>query len=222
MTRAIPPPAGNTLHLYRGLLREAGYLPPPCQPYIGGRIRKLFRQHSKAADPQKHLKKARHDLRYIRAANAGDLGRMKYILLLCFGRLGRRRRELFARFIHKESAAKINTSVPKDWASKDERINATVRKIDFPTDNTETNSLVPNIETSGDKTLKPTDDGLRSGVLNSSDPDDWLAKWDLTKLVNFAKSHAQVKFSERVRDEVRPHYMSPETDIPPLKARFHP
>ncbi|EON99407.1 hypothetical protein UCRPA7_5072 [Phaeoacremonium minimum UCRPA7] len=84
----------SPIHLYRHLLREAGYLPPVCRPYVTSRIQLQFRRHRRDSEPDRHLHQASHDLRYLRAANAGDMPRMRRILLFCFGRAGPRRRQL--------------------------------------------------------------------------------------------------------------------------------
>ena len=113
---SIPHPR-CALHLYRHLLREASYLPPVCRPYISEQITSRFRKHRDDASPSKRLRGATHDLRYIRAANAGDLPRMRRILYLTFGRIGRRRRELVVSLVSKE--------VPPDTAALEELISQT-------------------------------------------------------------------------------------------------
>lgn len=99
-----PVPQG-ALHLYRHLLREASYLPPVCQPFISERITARFRKHRPDPDPAPRLHQASHGLRYLRAANAGDMTRMRRVLLLAFGRIGRRRRELLDRLVRKDPPA---------------------------------------------------------------------------------------------------------------------
>lgn len=89
--------ATKPIHLYRHLLREASYLPPACQAYVAGRIRARFQRHRRDPAPQARLRRAAHDLRLLRAANGGDLGRMRRLLLHVYGRAGRRWRELMAR-----------------------------------------------------------------------------------------------------------------------------
>ncbi|KAK3949876.1 hypothetical protein QBC32DRAFT_348074 [Pseudoneurospora amorphoporcata] len=98
-----PPPTTTTtttLHLYRHLLRESSYLPVLIRPFFDERITTRFRAHrsdpsaSQSAQTASRLKRAHHDLRYLRAANAGDLPRMRRVLLLAFGRTGAKRRQL--------------------------------------------------------------------------------------------------------------------------------
>ncbi|CCC13784.1 hypothetical protein SMACR_07293 [Sordaria macrospora] len=98
-----PPPLPHpttTLHLYRHLLRESSYLPVLIRPFFDERITTRFRSHrcdpgpSSCPQTASRLKRAHHDLRYLRAANAGDLPRMRRILLLAFGRTGAKRRQL--------------------------------------------------------------------------------------------------------------------------------
>lgn len=91
----IPPPR-TTLHLYRHLLREATYLPPAVKPFFWDRIRTRFRLHQRDPAPDVRIQKAHKDLRYLRSANAGHLLRMRRVLMMGFGRTGRRRRELIS------------------------------------------------------------------------------------------------------------------------------
>lgn len=104
-TLPIPSPA-SILHIYRHLLREASYLPLVARPYITDRIKAQFRTHQRAsAAGGEHVRKAHHGLRYLRAANTGSLSRLRKILLLAFGRAGRRRRELLSSSFQPESPA---------------------------------------------------------------------------------------------------------------------
>lgn len=84
------------LHLYRHLLREASYLPPVCRERIEPRIRLLFRRNRREPEPTRRLRGALHGLRNLRAANVGDIDRMRRVLMLTFGRIGWRRHELLA------------------------------------------------------------------------------------------------------------------------------
>ncbi|KAK2069947.1 hypothetical protein P8C59_004487 [Phyllachora maydis] len=137
------PPAAlriSTIHLYRHLLREATYLPPPARPYIFGRIREQFHRHRRyrpppppppadahhhnsknpARRPQpgpttpRHLRQARHALRHLRAANAGDLRRMRHVLQLVFGAVGPRRRELVAELVAPSSAPPAHAAAARE------------------------------------------------------------------------------------------------------------
>lgn len=97
-----------TLHVYRQLLREAGYLPPALSPHIAAQIRHRFHQHDDDGDThlQKRLSRARNALRVIRAANHGDSDSMTSIILKAFGRRATRRRELMADLVqHPEQPA---------------------------------------------------------------------------------------------------------------------
>jgi hypothetical protein len=99
-------PADPTLHIYRGLLREASYLPPICQPYIRQQIVSRFRRH--AADqpicPQtrRRIRRAHHDLRFLYAANNGLVDNLYRVLLLVFGRIGSRRRLLIHELLRQD------------------------------------------------------------------------------------------------------------------------
>ena len=92
-TLRIPPPM-TAMHYYRHLLRESSYLPPFARSYVDRRIKHRFRHSAR-------LKPAINALRMLRAANAGDIERMRKVLFLCFGRIGQRRRELETQFVRK-------------------------------------------------------------------------------------------------------------------------
>ncbi|OIW32311.1 hypothetical protein CONLIGDRAFT_266227 [Coniochaeta ligniaria NRRL 30616] len=96
----IPPPR-TALHLYRHLLREATYLPPAVRPFFWDRICTRFRLHQNEPEPAVRIQKAHKDLRYLRSANAGHLLRMRRVLMMGFGRIGRRRRELISELVGK-------------------------------------------------------------------------------------------------------------------------
>ena len=97
----LPPPQ-TTLHLYRHLLREATYLPPVVKPFFWDRIRTRFHLHKRDLEPGVRIDKAHKDLRYLRSANAGHLLRMRRVLMMGFGRIGRRRRELISELVQKD------------------------------------------------------------------------------------------------------------------------
>ncbi|KAK3323108.1 hypothetical protein B0T19DRAFT_442606 [Cercophora scortea] len=94
----------TTRHLYRHLLRESSYLPPIARSFIDGRITSRFRSHAcdDLATIGPRIRNAHHGLRYLRAANAGDMDRMRRVLFWTFGRLGRRRRQLLDDLIRLE------------------------------------------------------------------------------------------------------------------------
>lgn len=103
------PSRSPILHNYRHLLREASYLPPVCQAYFREQIRSRFRlhQHDPPTSPETKLRRrrARHDLRYLWAANHGLRDNMLRILLLAYGRIGKRRRVLMHNFGAKQLPA---------------------------------------------------------------------------------------------------------------------
>jgi len=99
----IPHPT-TTLHLYRHLLREASYLPSVVRPHIDRQIKTRFDVNREIYDPSTHIRQAHHDLRYLRAANAGDLSRMSRVLCWATGRIGRRRRHLIDKLVLPERA----------------------------------------------------------------------------------------------------------------------
>ncbi|KAK3290401.1 uncharacterized protein B0H64DRAFT_57444 [Chaetomium fimeti] len=97
------PKPETALHLYRHILREASYLPPIARRPVDKQIKDKFRRNREDEDKiTKHLRQANHDLRALRAANAGDMGRMRRVLLRAFGRIGRRRRELISQLVHRD------------------------------------------------------------------------------------------------------------------------
>jgi len=108
MSRPLRLPKPETpLDFYRHLLREASYLPPLARAPIDEQIKRRFRRcrHNEPPKSLEDLGQARHDLRMLRAANAGDMTRMQRVMLIAFGRVGRRRRELSARLVHRTSPA---------------------------------------------------------------------------------------------------------------------
>jgi hypothetical protein len=105
MSRPLRIPKPQTpLHLYRHLLRESSYLPPLARPFVDNQIKDRFSRNRDGNEDKasKCLRQAHHDLRLLRAANAGDTSRMRRILLLAFGRVGRRRRELMAELVSRD------------------------------------------------------------------------------------------------------------------------
>ncbi|KAK3937009.1 hypothetical protein QBC46DRAFT_19724 [Diplogelasinospora grovesii] len=116
----IPHPK-TTLHLYRHLLREASYLPPAARPFITGRIQARFRSHRFEGQPKAYIRQGHHGLRCLRAANAGDVIRMRRVLFLAFGRLGRRRRELVDELVRRPP--------PVDSAALEKAIESTVSSV---------------------------------------------------------------------------------------------
>lgn len=110
----IVPPNLPTLHIYRQLLREAGYLPPAVSPHITALIRRRFHQHKSAASEvnlQTRRTKARNALRRIRAANYGDNDCMANLILRAFGRVSVRRRDLVAKFVNPQQKATDSESL---------------------------------------------------------------------------------------------------------------
>lgn len=95
--------------IYRQLLREATYLPPLCQPYAKEQIRTRFHKHihDSVDDPQTkaRIRKAQHALRDMWAANHGVVDSMFRILMLTYGRVGKRRRELIKALLRIEPPA---------------------------------------------------------------------------------------------------------------------
>ncbi|KAK3306304.1 uncharacterized protein B0T15DRAFT_395791 [Chaetomium strumarium] len=134
MSRPLRIPHPETpWRLYRHLLREASYLPPIARPFVDSQIKARFRQHQEdypgAENTEARIRQAHRELRILRAANAGDLTRMRRVLLRVFGRVGRRRRELMADLLHRDLPT--NTEELQKYAAEASDIASTGRKIDW-------------------------------------------------------------------------------------------
>ena len=132
MSRPLRIPNPETaLQLYRHLLREASYLPPLARPFVDGQIKHGFARHRKDGDQrrQKHMRQAHHDLRMLRAANAGDLARMRRVMLEAFGRTGPRRRDLMSDFLHRGAPA--NLAEHEKYAAEISPVMSGDRKLDW-------------------------------------------------------------------------------------------
>lgn len=88
--------------MYRHLLREASYLPSPARPHIERLIKLRVRRLKDEENPKPHIQHGHSKLRALRAANGGDLARMQRVLQHAFGRRGKRRRELWDKFMYSE------------------------------------------------------------------------------------------------------------------------
>jgi hypothetical protein len=132
MSRPLRIPKPETpLQLYRHLLREASYLPPIARPFVEERIKTRIRD-SRKDEPdrnEKHIRQGHHDLRLLRAANFGDMVRMRRVLLHAFGRLGRRRRELMTSVLHRDIPN--NTEELQTYAAEAAALVAQGRKLDW-------------------------------------------------------------------------------------------
>lgn len=85
----------TSLHLYRGLLREASYLyDDVSRAYVTQYIRQRFRRSKEEDKPFRymgHIKTAKYGLNTLARANAGDIDRLYKVLQLGWGRIGPRR-----------------------------------------------------------------------------------------------------------------------------------
>lgn len=198
---SLPP-----LHLYRQLLREASYLPPVCQPFARSQIRARFRVHqydlpaARSPATSLRLRRARHDLRYLWAANNGLASNMFRILLLAYGRIGKRRRTLVANFVAKE--------LPSDSAALEAQIRA------------DTEAGVG----AGAGAGAGAEDGKGAGKQEEKErpgpttnkrklEPDWLDDWDLPKLHVLAVSQARQSFWSP-KPDIKGSKLKPENDIP--------
>ncbi|PHH60018.1 hypothetical protein CDD81_2186 [Ophiocordyceps australis] len=93
----------SVAQLYRHLLRECSYLPPACRPTIAAAVKDRF-DRNRVFDFRRvhHIKVGRRALRALRSANSGDKDAMTKVMLLAFGRMGFRRREIIAEFVKSE------------------------------------------------------------------------------------------------------------------------
>ncbi|RMY80529.1 hypothetical protein D0861_08561 [Hortaea werneckii] len=106
-----PDQATRSRHLLRALLRECTYLPDSqagqwVRQYTIGRFRedgfKVWqrREHPTHADyVHRKLQAAQHGLRLLARANDGERRPLLKVLLMTYGRVGRRRRELMGRLL---------------------------------------------------------------------------------------------------------------------------
>lgn len=174
--------------IYRQLLREASYLPPLCQPYAKQQIRSRFRKHIhdpvNDAATKARVRRAQHDLRYLWAANHGMIDNVFRILMLTFGRLGRRRRELIKAFLQPEP--------PADSVELAKQIEEIKQQSQPP---------------------PPPQDGTQQQQTKKKLPPDWLDKWDLDKLHALASSQAKWSFWSP-KAELKSKKLDPEEDIP--------
>ncbi|KAL2133303.1 hypothetical protein VTI74DRAFT_2569 [Chaetomium olivicolor] len=132
MSRPLRIPHPQTpLHLFRHLLREASYLPSLARPFADDQIKARFRKHRYDEEDKckKKVRNAHHELRILRAANNGDMARMKRVLFRAFGRVGRRRRELMTDLLARNIPT--NTEELEKYAAEAAAIAAEDRAIDW-------------------------------------------------------------------------------------------
>ncbi|KAK3399593.1 hypothetical protein B0T20DRAFT_350777 [Sordaria brevicollis] len=153
MSRPPPLPLPHpttTIHLYRHLLRESSYLPVLIRPFFDDLITSRFHRHrldppppsspspssSSSSPPSQpasqtatRLKRAHHSLRHLRAANHGDLPRMRKLLLLAFGRTGFKRRQLLSDLLHPSTPT--SDAELERYISKARQIQSENRKPDW-------------------------------------------------------------------------------------------
>lgn len=185
MPLQIPHP-NAALHLYRHILREATYLPPLARPATFEHIKSRFRQRRSAQDPERYVKVAHRQLRFMRAANAGHDERMVRICLLATGRLGRRRRELAHEYLASSAATEAAA----------------------PTGDTTTNSSVDAMRRlSAAAWGRPEKPGNGHGspkqekALPPTCGPTWLENWDLEKVRILGES--QHNHQENMKDWVK-------------------
>jgi hypothetical protein len=122
-------------HVYRALLRAATYLPDAAaREYVHGHVVHRFRSVSdkikyrmKQGQPcedlirryhsPKHIGAARKASRQLERAGLGSMEDLKKVLLLTYGRTGKRRRELMAKLIRPEES-----TLPQDQGALEQLI----------------------------------------------------------------------------------------------------
>lgn len=190
-----------TLHTYRHLLREASYLPPVCQAYAREQIRARFRlhHHDPPGDPATKLRfrRARHDLRHLRGANHGLVSNMLRILLLTYGRIGKRRRVL----MHNFGAL----ALPADTDALAAQLQQQQQEQEQGQQRVEKEEAEAAVGGEEEKKKKSNEHKPRKR--------DWLDGWDVPKLHVLAASQAHRSFWS-ARGDIRGHKLKPEDEIP--------
>ncbi|KAF3766703.1 hypothetical protein M406DRAFT_53276 [Cryphonectria parasitica EP155] len=202
MPKSTSPSSSTTLALFRSLLREASYLPPVCRPFVADQIRTRFRAHMhdksshKSALTLSRISRARHNLRLLHAANMGHMETMRRVLMLSFGRIGKRRRVLMSRFLAKPPPA-----------DSDELARQIREEAEGP---------------QGPGREAPAGGPKQGRQLKR----DWLDNWDLPKLHALAASQAKRSFwspKPSIKgNKLNPQEAIPELNIwgRPLAARL--
>ena len=105
-------PQTNSLHLFRALLRECTYLPDPrARTYMHGYVLWSYRTYLPRWMPRKDipfkrqvklLHRGRKTLSMLRRANDGYLKPLEKVLMITYGRSGKRRRELMQQLMAPE------------------------------------------------------------------------------------------------------------------------
>ncbi|GAB1733813.1 hypothetical protein NU195Hw_g4409t1 [Hortaea werneckii] len=135
-----PDQATRSRHLLRALLRECTYLPDSqarqwVRQYAIGRFRedgfKVWqrREHPTCADyVHRKLQAAQHGLRLLARANNGERRPLLKVLLMTYGRVGRRRRELLGRLLAVRPHQGLEEEIMSETAHEDGTINDVVQK----------------------------------------------------------------------------------------------
>ncbi|PGG98104.1 hypothetical protein AJ79_08985 [Helicocarpus griseus UAMH5409] len=99
-----PPQIPHWRHVYRGLLRESSYLPDPvARQYMSNYVRQSYRDYRPRVQTNSYTgpngqfyveRRARKLLSILSRANEGYLKPLERVLMLSYGRLGRRRHAL--------------------------------------------------------------------------------------------------------------------------------
>ncbi|KAI0127251.1 hypothetical protein BJ170DRAFT_683097 [Xylariales sp. AK1849] len=194
------PQSNSALHLYRHLLREATYLPPLCRPWTSDRIKARFRDCYDAIEAKPYIKQAHRNLRFLRAANAGHVERMRRLCYLATGRLGKRRRQLASAYLTKPP--------PTDSAALDDGkppISAAMRQMQAAS-------------------AKADDEPMKVKKTANTVGHTWLENWDIgmVKAVGQAQVDRQTtKWPNEVRRTVDPKRVLPAENCwgVPLKPK---
>ena len=99
VVREGPDVSFQPLHLYRALLRQCTYLPDPgARSYMHWHVVARYRNNSRISPESQRgtalQKRARKGLSILMRANVGHLKPLERIMLMAYGRIGKRRHEL--------------------------------------------------------------------------------------------------------------------------------
>ncbi|PGG97381.1 hypothetical protein GX51_07351 [Blastomyces parvus] len=127
-----PPQTPHWRHVYRALLRQSSYLPDPiARQYMSSHVRESYRSYQPRVIPNSYTgpngqfyleRRARKLLSILSRANDGYVKPLERVLMLSYGRVGRRRHVLARPFLVPNSSADkipfrfiLPPTCPPDW-----------------------------------------------------------------------------------------------------------
>ncbi|KAH6661016.1 hypothetical protein BKA67DRAFT_654160 [Truncatella angustata] len=198
MPLQIPHAHPNTaLHLYRHILREATYLPPLARPWTFEHVKSRFRHCQHAEHPERYMKVAHRQLRFLRAANAGHVDRMLRICLLATGRIGKRRRQLSGAYLSKSAPEDLTALENGHHASNNPMRALSLAAWGQPADS------------------KPSNNKPQKHHMPPTAESSWMYKWDLEKVRLLAESQyeRQESTSDWVKNNKVRRTVDPRTSV---------